>query len=176
MDVVDDESLVRHAYQEQKLSNLSWFNCTDKLANSTLANTFGPGHRVNSTPRPSQIRKNLTNWFIETWELNRATNRKLSFYNNIKSSFGVKLYLTLKLNNIESKRIAQLRTSSHQFKVETGRYQINRQDPTARACPHCSSDDISSLGLLLELPFSEPIIEDEPHVLSTCPLYHEHRE
>ena len=116
MDVVDGESLVRHAYQEQKLSNLSWFKCVDKLATSTLANTFGPRHRVNPTPRPSQIRTNLTKWFIETWELSRAANRKLSFYNNIKSSFGVELYLTLKLNNTESKRIAQLRTSSHQFK------------------------------------------------------------
>ncbi|KAL5253152.1 hypothetical protein ACHWQZ_G013062 [Mnemiopsis leidyi] len=39
-----------------------------------------------------------------------------------------------------------------------------------RVCKHCCTEDEASLELLLELPLSEPIIEDEKHVLLTCPL------
>ena len=44
-----------------------------------------------------------------------------------------------------------------------------------RACKHCSTTDVDSLDLLLELPFPDPIIEDELHILRTCPLYEDLR-
>jgi hypothetical protein len=40
---------------------------------------------------------------------------------------------------------------------------------------HCSTQDVETLDLLLELPFPDPIIEDEDHVLRTCPLYEDLR-
>ena len=38
-------------------------------------------------------------------------------------------------------------------------------------CKHCCTEDEATLELLLELPLSDPIIEDQKHVLLTCPLY-----
>ena len=81
------------------------------------------------------------------------------------------LYLRLGLDNGISKNIAQLRSSSHKLNVETGRYGANRLNPTNRVCKHCCTEDEATMELLLELPLSEPIMEDEKHVLITWPLY-----
>ena len=75
------------------------------------------------------------------------------------------------LDNSVSKRIAQLKTSSHNLNVESGRYGANRLSQINRVCKHCCTEDEATLELLLELPLSDPIIEDEEHVLLTCPLY-----
>ena len=52
---------------------------------------------------------------------------------------------------------------------------MHRHKLSNRACKHCSTTDVESLDLLLELPFPDPIIEDELHVLRTCPLYEDLR-
>ena len=80
------------------------------------------------------------------------------------------------LNNADSKRIAQFRTSSHMYKVESGRHGINRVSPANRACPNCSSEDHETLELLFALPGTEPIIEDELHILLHCPHYNDLRQ
>ena len=46
-------------------------------------------------PIPSQIRSGLMSWFEETWDKERLINRKLTFYNKVKESFGTELYLNL---------------------------------------------------------------------------------
>ena len=60
--------------------------------------------------------------------------------------------------------------------IETGRYGANRLKLINRVCKHCCTDDEGTLDLLLELPFPTPIIEDEEHVLSDCPLYNDLRD
>ena len=70
----------------------------------------------------------------------------------------------------QAKRIAQVRTSSHRFNIETGRHgNTNQSAILNRVCPHCN--DTHALRYLVELPFqeSELILEDELHVLQTCP-------
>ena len=71
--------------------------------------------------------------------------------------------------------ISQLRTSSHQLHVETGRYAKNNKSPLRKICRICSTPNEDDLLLLSELPCFEPIIEDELHLLRTCPLYHDLR-
>ena len=69
-----------------------------------------------------------------------------------------------------------MRMSTHRFNIETGRY----FNATARhsmpdkilwtkCCKVCCTDDGE---YLTSLPLFDPILEDEQHVLATCPLYH----
>ena len=113
--------------------------------------------------------------FVQQWNKERNLNRKLGFYNLIKASFDCETYLSINLQPQQTRRLAQLRTSSHQYNIETGRHGMHRHKLSNRACKHCSTTDVESLDLLLELPFPDPIIEDELHVLRTCPLYEDLR-
>ena len=68
--------------------------------------------------------------------------------------------------------LTRLRISAHNLNIERGRY--SRSDNALaiqRLCPYCCTSDVAYLS---ELPFpdEDPIIEDEAHVLSTCPAYH----
>ena len=125
---------------------------------------------------PSQIRSGLKVWFEEVWNRTRVLNRKLGFYNKAEESFGPELYLSLKLGYFEYKRVAQLRTSSHQYNIETGRHGQNRESVVNRICTTCSKNDDDTVTLLAELPFFDPIVEDETHVIQTCPLYEDLRK
>ena len=163
MDEDNSQALVRHALREQEELSLDWFNKLQRLK-------AGLEHRYKkSFVYPSQVRSGLKTWFEEVWDIERSNNRKLCFYNKVKETFGTELYLTLDLGYWESKRIAQFRTSSHRYNIETGRYGEKRNDTIHRVCNTCSHND--AVSLLAKLPFFDPIIEDEFHVLLTCPLY-----
>ena len=125
---------------------------------------------------PQQIRENMRRCFRDQWDTERMSNRKLSFYNSIKKKFECELYLGIHLSHNESKKIAQLRTSSHRFNIETGRHGTTKCGRvTHRLCYTCSTDDVEVLECLAEMPLFEPILEDEIHVLRTCPLYEDFR-
>ena len=79
------------------------------------------------------------------------------------------------LTHKQSKKLAQLKSSSHRFNIETGTHGYLRQSNTLnRICYQCC--DKETIGNLAELPFFEPINEDEEHVLRVCPTYTEFRE
>ena len=122
-------------------------------------------------PFPSQICYGLKAWFENVWNAERQLNRKLSFYNSIKKTFGPELYLNLDLGYWESKHIAQLRTSSHSCNIETGRHGQKRNSIVNRLCPNCSQNADDTMAFLAELPFFEPILENELHILIYCPSY-----
>ena len=80
------------------------------------------------------------------------------------------------------KSIARLRSSSHRLNIETARY-CSYTIQRSSALPHspgtvawkqcCKVCCHEETELLLQLPFAgPPIIEDEQHVLATCPAYH----
>ena len=120
---------------------------------------------------PSQIRYGLKAWFENVWNAERQLNRKLRFYNSIKETFGPELYLSLDLGDWESKHIAQLRTNSNSYNIETGRHGQKRNSIVNRLCPNCSQNADNTMTLLAELPFFEPILENELHILIYCPSY-----
>ena len=176
LDADNSTSLVRHAFREQMSLNLKWFNGVNSVYNQ-LTNT-------NSNPTPSawnptmpayRIRSEARLNFTGIWEVERRINKKLSFYNDIKSTFETEAYLDTDLSYQESKRMAQLRTSAHKLNVESGRFSKNRGSITNRICEFCSSEDACIMTNMAELPFFEPIVEDEYHVLRTCPKYHDIR-
>ena len=80
------------------------------------------------------------------------------------------IYLT-GLRYLENKRVAQLKTSSRQYDIETGKHGQNRGNIANRICTTCSKNDDDTFTLPAELPFSDPIVEDETRVIQTCPLY-----
>ena len=91
----------------------------------------------------------------------------------VKNGFGLEAYLYKELKHKETSSLAKIRMSAHKLKVETGRYLANRGNTANRACPVCTDDE--NAKLLGTLPFFEPIVEDEMHVLLTCPGYHDIR-
>ena len=122
---------------------------------------------------PSEIQQQLKQKFISIWDEERWSNRKLVFYNSIKKVFAIENYLTEGLKHKELVSMARIRTSAHKLRVETGRYGINRGSQAKRACPTCT--DLENADYLCELPYYDPIIEDETHILLTCPSYHDLR-
>ena len=170
MDTDDSPALVRHVVKEQENLNLDWFSKLQALKTG-LMNKYS-----RSFNHLSRIRFGLKVWFEEVWNITRVLNRKLGFYNKVKESFGPELYLSLKLGYFENKRVAQLRSSSHQYNIETGRHGQNREIVVNLICTTCSKNDDDTVTLLAELPFFDPIVEDETHVIQTCPLYEDLRK
>ncbi|KAL5262835.1 hypothetical protein ACHWQZ_G008281 [Mnemiopsis leidyi] len=124
---------------------------------------------------PKQIRGVARSVFQGCWNRERKQNRKLCFYNSTKDKLEIENYLQdVNLKPQQLKRIAQMRTSSHRLNIETGRHGIVKRNTVLnRVCHHCS--DLTYLEYLAELPFFDPICEDEIHVLKSCPLYEDLR-
>ena len=126
--------------------NLTFVFCLDRFIE--IGNRQLP---LQSFIYPNQVRSGLKTWFEEVWDVER-NNRRLCFYNKVKESFGTELYLTLNLRYWESKRIAQFRTSSHRYNIETGRYGEKRNDVIHRVCNTCSHINDDAVSLLAKLP------------------------
>lgn len=155
--------LVSHAFVEQRELNLPWFRTTTNLGDILHPNTR-PGYLHNALLTSKRAHER----FVEVWDESRKSNRKLGFYNSVKTTFKEEPYLMTTHKNCQA--TARLRTSGHKLNVETGRYGYKRQSIHHRVCEYCS--DISEMEYLTALPFADPIIEDEIHVLRTCPRFH----
>lgn len=168
----DSPSLARFAFEEQCNLQLPWFRHLTGMYELCTGKKFDLDEQRLS---PAALNADLTKAFIHTWEEARVSNRKLQFYNAIKTEFGLEAYLwpSLRIDSKEVKRVAQLRSSSHGYGVETGRWADKRHSTTARLCPSCC--DLKSVELISELPFFDPIVENEEHVLRTCPAYQDLR-
>ena len=111
---------------------------------------------------------------------------KLQFYMKVKGEFSFEGYLNIKNRDVR-RSLAQLRSSSHSLNIETARYEepntrvkscklnsrthLNKE--WNRSCKLCCDSEVE---LLQQLPFAEkPIIEDEQHILVSCPAYHHPR-
>ena len=126
-------------------------------------------------PNSQLVRSRLRDWFQLKWEKARLENKKLAFYNEIKSSFGLEPYISLP-NHKKTRCTTWLRTSSHKLNIETGRYGWKNSSIFYRACHFCCTSDRITLDLLNELPFSDIIKEDEVHLLKECSVYKEIRQ
>ena len=169
LDISNSDSLVRHAFVEQRHNMLPWYSNTVNFIKNIGLSTEASS---------SQIRDRLGELFHEIWLDVARSSTKLTFYTKIKSSISYEPYLNIK-DVFKRRAVAKLRSSSHQLNVETGRYTNNRlssnQDTRIwnKCCKSCSNGEVESL---ISLPFTAPhIIEDEHHVLVSCPRYHHFR-
>jgi hypothetical protein len=167
LDVEDSQTLVRHAFADQKTMKLSWYSNLTKAQSKTETLTG------KQAANPLATRLAMRSLLLTQWDHERNQNRKLGFYNTIKTSLMCESYLSANLSHRQSKRVAQIRTSAHRFNIETGRYATKQSTILSRVCQPCC--DMESIGYLAELPLFEPIYEDELHVLQICPLYEDLR-
>ena len=96
----------------------------------------------------------------------------MEFYRRIKISFGEEAYLGLS-NRSHRMHIARIRSSSHDLRIERGRYCRNYTDPTSRICRFCCHNSDDTMTIFANLPFCEDfIVETEEHAITECPAYH----
>ena len=152
-----DNLLLYHTFQEQKSNNMEWYNTWKSVLELDQLDLAG------------RIRV----MFVKQWKANISTSSKLRFYNSIKPEFGEEPYLELHKKTTRD-AIARLRSSSHDLNIERGRYKPG-SSLMDRLCRFCCLNDTAASDFLqgLEyLPFFDPIVETEHHVLTVCPAYH----
>ena len=64
-----------------------------------------------------------------------------------------------------------MRTTSTSNEADTLETRSDNTLAIQRLCPYCCTPDVAYLSKL-PFPDENPVIEDEAHVLSTCPVYH----
>ena len=107
--------------------------------------------------------------FEEKWVAECKNNRKLEFYNTVKSNFQLEPYIE-KCSHLECKLVGRWRMSAHKLNRETGRYGSKAGSIHHKCCWTCTIQE--TIELLTELPGEwKPIIEDEVHVMVSCPRY-----
>ena len=153
------------AFLEQKKLGMKWY--------STLKDICIRQSDVQHSNMLSAeaIKQNCCKEFVKFWNSELSTRSKLGFYRSVKSEFGYEEYLSL-LPRILRMPVTKLRISAHNLNCEKGRYNNNSGNDRLllKTCSFCMADDAPST-LLHELPFYAPIVEDELHVLVTCPKY-----
>ena len=180
-------TLTRQAFEEQKKLNLPWFQRTSELILRSTNTDQNTQTYAATTSRPhttsgAAVRNNLQHAFNKAWGDAANESSKLQFYRQVKVGDPCfEPYLNIGNRGIR-KSVAQLRSSSHRLNVETSRHQQVKDRYLQSNCgihntawlkccmKACYDNNVSDLQ---QLPFSaDPIVEDERHVLVTCPSYH----
>ena len=100
----------------------------------------------------------MKNKYVSYWNQTLQQSQKLSFYCTIKDEYSPSPYLALTRKNSSRKALVRFRISSHQLRIETGRYEKIPRDE--RICYFCSGNKI----------------EDENHFLLDCKAYSQIRD
>lgn len=101
-----------------------------------------------------QFKQRVLDVFKQSWYNDIANSRAITLYKYYKLSFDFEHYLNILPKKLRM-ALSQLRLSSHQLRIETGRYAQNRVDREQRICTLCNKSDI----------------EDEYHFVLVCPVY-----
>ena len=153
------DTLIHHAFQEQKNLNLSWYATWNEINKQQMGS--------NAPTEDFHI-----NLFISQWQASLSSQSKMDFYRCIKASYKEEPYLALQ-SSAHRSHIAKLRSSSHDLNIERGRYGAKYSDPTSRLCRFCCNNRDQMMTGFVNLPFCEDlIVESEEHVLTECPAYH----
>ena len=170
LDRNDSQTIVRHAFAEQKKLKLPWYFKVMRLTTKLDPRlSYAENHKKEVLPNALLCQANAKDWFNEVWSKECQQNRKLRFYNDIKDVIRLEPYLT-DCSHKSAKLVARIRSSSHRLNIESGRYGTKSMSLHNRCCPTCTDQD--ALEYITALPGQhDPIIEDERHVLEVCPLY-----
>ncbi len=106
-----------------------------------------------------QFKQRVIDEFTQSWNATLINSGSLCTYSLFKCSIGYETYLD-KLSCKLKTAVTRLRMSSHELRIETGRYGNNRIERNQRHCTLCN---------LLDL-------EDEYHFILICPRYHDLRQ
>ena len=161
------DTLLYHTFHEQQRLDLTWFNTWSRVRTSS---SQSKPHLAETTA----AREYSQDIFMDHWQRDLQNQPKMAFYSSVKTTFGEEMYLQLPSRPKRSS-IAKLRSSSHDLRIEVGRYTKNKTQSKieAKVCRFCCTAEPDTLSHFEELPFSEPtIIESEEHALTECPGYH----
>ena len=127
----------------------------------TLLYTHGFGYvwedpsLVNPNTSLIMFKQRLIDTFVQQWSVDVANNNVLCLYKHFKINFEYEYYLDCCKYRKFRETLTQLRLSSHQLRIETGRHGQRRIDRSERKCQICNSDDL----------------EDEYHFVLICAAY-----
>ena len=106
----------------------------------------------------SEFIQRLKDCYLQEWNDNVTSNRKLDVYRNIKTTVELDQYINCIREIKHISVLAKFRTSNHTLAIETGRHGQS-QPRVERICLFCKYNlDIT-------------VIEDECHFLISCPAY-----
>ena len=160
-------SFVKAALTEQIQLGLTWYKnmqsileCFGEVTTNQYqvnsSSSLNAARLLQLSPEPAVTNK-LYSTFISSWKSSIENSSKLSFYCSVKNEFGWERYLDYAWKFQDRRATARIRCSSHKLNIEVGRYKnIPRED---RKCEHC-----------VALNVTNPAIEDENHMLHSCPL------
>ena len=166
----DVNMLVHQALQEQKNLKLSWYQTWHSIIEQASSPQGAPQPMDEFTSPTAAACYKYESSFVCDWKADLETQRKMQFYRSVKGDFGEEHYLNLQ-SHLSRLNIAKIRSSSHDLKIERGRYTKENSSQWTRACRFCC--DVPYVQDLENLPFFEgTITETEEHCLSECPMYH----
>ena len=182
MSSTSSDHLVRHAFEDQKCLTLPWFKKTSEIIEQCVSmnNICQQTGRTYATRPGAIVKLQVEETFKRAWTEVAKDSSKLQFYCSVKETPGFEPYLNIPNSDVR-KSVARLRSSSHRLNVETARYKYATHGSSKnkcnvdnyawlKSCKICCDENV--LGIQ-QLPFAaDPIIEDEKHVLVTCPAYH----
>ena len=100
------------------------------------------------------FKQRIVDDFLQHWKFIIESSRSLIMYRSVKEVFGCEYYLDLLPKQLYI-NLARLRLSSHQLRIQTGRYVQNYVERRQRFCILCTSNEI----------------EDEYHFILECNIY-----
>jgi hypothetical protein len=167
---VDADSLVRKAYLDNYTMSTS-SNGKSHLHWTTLIKTMFSNTSLTEVWRNqgSKYKNKIVKLFQSSWctiydnawrqDLNR-NDSKLRTYKDFKLGISLENYLLCGGNVANRKEFTKLRISSHQLRIERGRYTRPRKTPVEdRLCTLCNNGDV----------------ETERHYILTCSQFNDER-
>ena len=118
-------AIVKDAVIEQKTLGLDWFTRTESVIKKykESVDASSKAEVMTSKLLGKSVRSKMQDKFVELWNIERRKNRKLEFYNLIKSQYKEEDYLKLAQKHYEQARsIAKILMSAHAPHIERGRY------------------------------------------------------
>ncbi|KAL5261907.1 hypothetical protein ACHWQZ_G007571 [Mnemiopsis leidyi] len=165
LDKTRSKSFVRHAFAEQQINKLTWYQNTIKLLEIA-----GHHHQTDSAC-PTRIKLKLQEHFNQLWEVERHKSSKLSYYNQVKRTPHIHYEDFLDLVCTEDRKCLMRLRSNRKVCDRQGACN-NALKSWYKRCEFCVSDDTK---WLTHLPFCNIIEEDEHHILISCPKFHQLR-
>ena len=103
------------------------------------------------------IKQTLLSNYVNTWQNNLESQRKLRVYKTYKTTYEEEMYVHINLSRYHRSVLARLRSCTLPLHVETGRFYNTPYDD--RKCTLCNLNEV----------------EDEVHFVFKCPIYVVHR-
>jgi len=153
MDEIDEGNLLTQAWEESKETSVGpgpngWHNTVRNFRPLVIEGD------------PNEMKTKLRELWWEEAKVN--TSSKTTWYNSLKTTQGGEKYLRKNIDPIGRNCTTRFRFGSHWLKIETGLWE-GLKEKERRICPSCKAQ-------------GKNIVEDESHMLKTCPIYDRARQ